>query len=354
MTAPFYGALMIDLQFSNVWRGHPFSASPRAYVAPPAGGGSGTPDVPATNAVLVSAPGEAPEVDLNFVDVFAGYYLRIQRTTAAGDYSSPTLDITHQVTYQEVGAEDISASALQASGYTAPSGFYEQRYRWERDDGQVGAWSTVTDTVISWNAVFNPAMSNSYANFTPDNRTVEEDVIGNAAVTSLVGTALSNGTGYFEATLVARNNDGTGSEPSYAHMAVGVAKSTFAYGTLGQSVANNTNSIGLRDDGNWWAQNVLQTQQSSILVGDTVGALVHLTTRTVWLRDKNGWIGGTPVIDANGDIDPSSTGGIAMDGTEALHPGVTGTGYGTEIRFNGGQDPFVLGALPDNVEGGWG
>lgn len=111
-------------------------------------------DLPATNPVLTSTAGMAPAYDINFVGVFAGYTLRIQHTNVVsggvGDYTNPTLNITHIVREEEIDAGQIDVAALSVDGYTAPTGpAYAERCRWERDDGLVGPWGEVVGTITS-------------------------------------------------------------------------------------------------------------------------------------------------------------------------------------------------------------
>lgn len=106
---------------------------------------------------LTTAAGAIPEVDITMgADIYAGFYLRIQRSATGsknvsdGSYASPTLNIAHQITADEIHEDvlAITSANLASDGYANPSGTYFQQYRWEREDGAISNWSNeITDTV---------------------------------------------------------------------------------------------------------------------------------------------------------------------------------------------------------------
>lgn len=110
---------------------------------------------------LTTAAGAIPEVDITMgADIWAGFTLRIQRSTTGaknvsdGSYVSPTVNIAHMVTADEIHEDvlAITADSLIADGYVNPeSGVpWFQQYRWEREDGAISAWSNqVSGTVTS-------------------------------------------------------------------------------------------------------------------------------------------------------------------------------------------------------------
>lgn len=145
-------------------------AAPRVGLGPtffPIGIFAGT--VPGTLSTpvvtLTSTAGEAPAVDITMgADIFAGYYLRIQRSadgvknTSDGSYKTPTLNITHLVSPSEVAALAITNADLAPDGYSDPTGSWYQQYRWEREDGAISAWSNeISDTVTVSTAKWNTA-----------------------------------------------------------------------------------------------------------------------------------------------------------------------------------------------------
>lgn len=98
--------------------------------------------------------GGPPIYDINFVDIHAGDYLNIQQTDVVtggfGDYTTPTLDITHQMLEVEVAAEAVDPALLAADGYTAPgAGDWGERCRWQRDGVPDGPWTELTGTISS-------------------------------------------------------------------------------------------------------------------------------------------------------------------------------------------------------------
>lgn len=102
---------------------------------------------------LTSAAGDPPEATIS--NLSTGLYLRIQRTTTAGNYTSPTMEILYGPVDDDDTANGISNAKLADYGYTDPTGFWAQRYRYERDDGIVSSWSneisgTVTAVITTW------------------------------------------------------------------------------------------------------------------------------------------------------------------------------------------------------------
>ena len=103
---------------------------------------------------VTSADGDAPAIDLTInSDHYAGFYLDIQRSTTGtknvtdGSYTSPTLNISHQITPSEIAALRIPAANLTADGYTDPSGAWFQQYRIRREDGALSQWVEISGTV---------------------------------------------------------------------------------------------------------------------------------------------------------------------------------------------------------------
>lgn len=135
------------------------SATSNAIGPISASGGLVTPIV-----TLVSAAGEVPVVDIQTRAEYQGYLLRIQRastgTGGAGDYTTPSLNITHEITPSEIAALKITNADLAADGYTNPSGLWWQRYRIERGDGAV---------VSSWSNEVNGNVTSSINKFTTTN-----------------------------------------------------------------------------------------------------------------------------------------------------------------------------------------
>jgi hypothetical protein len=88
-------------------------------------------------------------------DIYEGFELQIQRSTTGaknpdGSYTSPTMDILHEVTPSECAALRITNAALIPDGYTETAGTWYQQCRWVRADGQMSPWSNeLTGTVVT-------------------------------------------------------------------------------------------------------------------------------------------------------------------------------------------------------------
>lgn len=108
--------------------------------------GGAPPAVLAPVLTRTSSAGAAP-LTMDATNGVAGYTLHLQiDNTAGGLFPSPEQDILHTLTESEAASGDIDLSGEMAT----PSGYYEARCRWERDDGANSAWSnTITDTIVS-------------------------------------------------------------------------------------------------------------------------------------------------------------------------------------------------------------
>ena len=149
--------------------------------------------------------GTPPKVAITMgADIEDGFILRVQRTITAGpDWGTLQLDVSHYVTPSERAAGAIPNAALAESGYTNPGGgTYWQRYRWEREDGVVGPWSVVTDTISVSTAVWHSSVGVNKSFYVTNVGTLQAYV--NAGVGSQSGvrsTSAKTGQGHFEATI---------------------------------------------------------------------------------------------------------------------------------------------------------
>lgn len=102
-------------------------------------------------------------------DIWAGHYLRIQRSldgvknASDGSYANKTLECIHMIRPSEVAVLAITDADLMQDGYFAPTGAGSQIYRWEREDGAISAWAelsyNVTAPVATWH-ILNGANKN--------------------------------------------------------------------------------------------------------------------------------------------------------------------------------------------------
>ena len=315
-------------------------------------------------AVQTSTPGTSPYSFTGTMgaDIFPGYFLNIQRSTAQakdgnGDYVTITQQVQHPLTMAEKDAGFISQAALEADGWTQPTGLFYEQYWWSNDGGQEGPRTELTDDIAAFTATFDPLNKNSGVTLSELNREMTEQTGGGLFPRAAVGnTALSNPTGYVEFTLEARNL--AGGEPVSAGVGIGVVNESFT--VSGSSTpGNSTNSVGLltsttgtihcRDEGVYNGT----FDSSGGVVGSTFGFFVHLASRRVWFRKQDGaWLGGTPVINSDGTVNAASTGGMVLDTGTTLKFAAAGNGFGTLWRVNAGQEAFVHGP-PTNGEPGW-
>lgn len=153
------------------------------------------PDLTAPVATRTSADGAALAADVTMAaDIYAGFYLRVQRTAtgsgAAGDYTTPTLDITHPLTASEVATGTVTNADLANDGYFDAAGEYWQRYRWEREDGVVSPWSNQLHDIVTASVAKLSATDKS------SNTTVSADGL-------TVGNTTNGGSGAAKATISA-------------------------------------------------------------------------------------------------------------------------------------------------------
>lgn len=158
-----------------------------------------------TNATRTTANGVPPEVDLTMgADIEDGFLLRVQRTITAGpDWGTLQLDIAHYVTPSERAAGAIPNAALAESGYTNPGGgTYWQRYRWEREDGVVGPWSVITDTIVVSTAVWHTTTGVNKSQYLTSVGALQAYVNANvSAQCGVRSTSAKTGKGHFEITI---------------------------------------------------------------------------------------------------------------------------------------------------------
>lgn len=263
------------------------------------GGGTAPTQLSSTNATRTSANGALPEVDLTMgPDIFDGYILEIGRRTAPG--GPTTIICEHYVTPSERAAGKITKAALIEDGYYDPSGYYEQDYRWKREDGLVGPISTISDTVISGGFITAGAPSN--VAFSNVNRTATLTAAGAANLRNQTVHRDSSVALYFEVTFHSLGG---------ANVIVGSGGSdgvvTDGYSSAGSRFANGAPEGG----------------SPAFSAGQTIGFVSH------------------PSSQAYGIIDNS--GSLTIHGSPSLagdYPCVNMSGNGASITINT-TGPFV-------------
>lgn len=215
---------------------------------------------------LTSAAGDPPEATIS--NLSTGLYIRIQRTTEAGNYTSPTMDILYGPVDDDDTLNGISNAKLAEYGYTDPTGFWAQRYRYERDDGLVSSWSneisgTVTASVAEWNATTGVNKS-QYVTVSADGltATVNADTGSNNGVRATVPAATDEFS--FEVTI--------GGIPN--RVIVGVVGSTLdlnsGFPNVGMSSNGGAKIQVIPGDSNFVRRHVNNTEDYPSITGDTI------------------------------------------------------------------------------------
>jgi hypothetical protein len=127
-----------------------------------------------TNAVQTNPAGTAPFTFSVIMgsDIYPGFYLDIERSNAStvngsGNYTTTTLVLSHQITEQDRTDSYVTTASLSADTYTQPASgttFYEH-YRWRREDGTVGPWTQLTDSINASTATLTPSTGSSKSSF---------------------------------------------------------------------------------------------------------------------------------------------------------------------------------------------
>jgi hypothetical protein len=305
-------------------------------------------------ATLTSDAGDPPEVDLTFgADIFAGYYLRIERSTDGvndgdGGYTTATLDILHQITSGEIAAGEITNADLTADGYVDPTGTWYQQYRFERGDGEVSPWSNeLTGTVTASVATWNPTTGvNKNTNLTLSNGNLTALSTLQGAAHGVRATVAASGHKVFETTLDDwRNSD------SSAFIGVGVIDSAQDLssatipgdtgipgamlrlndrGTSCQRYANGTNTTGISVPGGTLAN------------GDIIRCVFDTAANTVeWFVIRSGALGTATSI--------SSVTLTTSDITGDWYAFGSGYRNGDQFTTNFGATAFAAAALPSGA-----
>lgn len=116
----------------------------------------GTGALSSTGATVVSAPGAALNVAFNFPpDIQPGMYLRSQRTNTAGNYTTVTLEVVHEITIADIENGFVDQTIWADEGYVPPSGVGAEHYRFETIDGlQIGPYTEVLFNVNAFVATW--------------------------------------------------------------------------------------------------------------------------------------------------------------------------------------------------------
>jgi hypothetical protein len=190
-----------------------------------------------------NSAGQPPQGDIALgADIYAGFMLRIQRSTDGlkgndGSYVNQTLPdngVLHLITPGDLATLSITQSEFASDGYYSPSGSGFEQMRYERDDGAISAWVeytfNVTGSVATLFAVSGPNKS-QYITVSGLNYSVNQTTGAFNGVKASIG---ASGKKHFELTVTGLDSTGA----AY----IGVADSSGAIGPASGAMPGNANA----------------------------------------------------------------------------------------------------------------